>query len=66
MMAAEVIAIAHNHMFRVKEKSILTSRAVFVNNLPMIGILNGNKDSTGCVRGGEGGPRHHSTFFLIY
>ncbi len=29
-----VIAIAHKHTFRVKEKSILTTRAVFAYYLP--------------------------------
>ncbi len=37
-------------MFRIKEKGILTSRAVFANHLPMIGVLSENSDSTGCVR----------------
>ncbi len=50
--AAVVIAIAHKHMFRFQEQSILTSRAVFANRLPRIGILNGNNDSTGSVGGG--------------
>ncbi len=49
-MAAVVIAIAHVPYYR---KSILTSRAVFANHLPRIGVLNGNSDSTGCVRGGN-------------
>ncbi len=41
VLAAVVIAIAHKHTFRVKEKKgILTSRAVFANHLPKFGILN--------------------------
>ncbi len=50
MMAAVVIAITH---VPYQRKSILTSRAVFANHLPRIGVLNGNSDSTGCVRGGR-------------
>ncbi len=49
-MAAVVIATAH---VPLQKKSILTSRAVFANHLPRIGVLNGNSDSTGCVRGGR-------------
>ncbi len=49
VMAAVVIAIAHKHTFRAKEKNILTSRAVFANHLLRLGILNGSNDSTGCV-----------------
>ncbi len=37
----------------VSKKSILTSRAVFANQLPRIGNLNGNSGSTGCVRRGR-------------
>ncbi len=36
-----------------KKNSILTSRAVFANHLPSIGVLNGNSDSTGCMREGR-------------
>ncbi len=36
-----------------KKKSILTSKVVFTNHMPRIGVLNGNGDSTGCVRGGR-------------
>ncbi len=39
-MAAVGIAIAHKHTFRFKEQNMLTSRAVFANRLPRIGILN--------------------------
>ncbi len=60
-MAAVVIAIAHKHTFRVKEKNIITIRAVFVNHLPWIGILNGNNGSTGRVRGGV-----WSFFFIFF
>ncbi len=52
-MAAVVIAIANKHTFRVKEKSILTSRSVFANQLLKIGIYNGKNDSTGCMREGR-------------
>ncbi len=63
-MAPVVIAIAHKHTFRVKEKSILASRAVFANHLPRIRILNGNNGSSGCVCGrGEEGVCHHFIFF---
>ncbi len=48
MMAAVVITMAHKHTFRLKAES----RAVFANHLPRIGVLNGNSDCTGCVRGG--------------
>ncbi len=61
-MAAVVIAIAHKHTFCVKEKNILTIKAVFVNHLPRIGILNGNNDSTGRVRGG----RMEFLFYLFF
>ncbi len=50
VMAAEVIAIAH---VPYQRKSIFTSRAVFAHHLPKIGVLNGNSDSTSCVRGGR-------------
>ncbi len=40
VVAAVVKVIAHKHTFRVKEKNILTSRAVFANHLPRIGFLN--------------------------
>ncbi len=48
VIAAVVIAIAHVPCQR--KKSILTSRAVFANHLPGIGVLNGSSGSTGCVR----------------
>ncbi len=48
MMATVVIAIAH---VPYQRKNILTSRAVFANHLPRIGVLNGNSDSLGCVHG---------------
>ncbi len=38
-LAAVVIAITHKHTFCFKEQSILTSRAVFANNLTRFGIL---------------------------
>ncbi len=66
MIATVVIAIAHKHTFRVKEKSILASRAVFANHLPRIRILNGNNGSSGRVCGrGEEGVCHHFIFLLI-
>ncbi len=49
-MAAVVIAIEH---VPYQGKSILTSKAVFANHLPRIGVLNGNSNSTGCVHGGR-------------
>ncbi len=52
-IAAVVIAIAHKHTSRFKEQSILTTRAVFANHLPRIGILNENNDETGSVSGGR-------------
>ncbi len=51
--SSSTVMAAHKQTFRVKEKSILTSKAVFANHLPRIGILNGNNDSIGCVRGGR-------------
>ncbi len=54
-MAAVVIAIAHKHMFRFKEQSMLTSTAVFAYHLPRIGIFNGNNfDQTGFSAFGKG------------
>ncbi len=41
VMAAVVIAILR---VPCQRKNILTSRAVFVNHLPRIGVLNGNSD----------------------
>ncbi len=64
VMAAVVIVIAHKHTFRVKEKNILTSRAVFANHSPRIGILNGKNDSAGCVRGGREEYAIILSFFL--
>ncbi len=63
-MAAVVIAIAHVPYLR--KKNILTSRAVFANHLPRIGVLNGNIDSTGCVRGGRGSMPLFYLFLYIY
>ncbi len=59
-MAAVAIAIAHVPHQR---KNILTSRAVFANHLPRIGVLNGNSDSTGCVRGGR---EEYAIIFFLY
>ncbi len=42
-----------SNTFRIKEKNILTSRAVFANHLPSIGVLTENSGSAGCVRGGR-------------
>ncbi len=49
LSGSSTVMAAHKHTFRVKEKSILTSKAVFANHLPRIGILGGNSDITGCV-----------------
>ncbi len=51
VIAAVVIAIAHVPYQR--KKNILTSRAVFAHHFPKIGGVNGNRNSTGCVRGGR-------------
>ncbi len=62
-MAAVVIAIARAPFQR---KSILTSRAVFVYQLPRIGVLNGNGGSTGCVRRGREEYAIILSFFFIH
>ncbi len=49
-MAAVVIAIVR---VPCQRKNTLTSRAVLANHLPTIGVLNGDNDITGCVRGGR-------------
>ncbi len=59
-MAAVVIAIVH---IPCQRKSLLTSRAVFDNHLPRIGVLN---DSTGCVLGGREDYAIILSFFLIF
>ncbi len=64
VMAAVVITIAHKRRFSVKEKRIFTIRAVFVNHLPRTGILKGNNDSTGCVRGESEEYATTLSFFL--
>ncbi len=63
-MAALVMAIINKQKFRVKTKSILTSREVFANHLPTIVILNGNNESTGCARGGREQYAIILSFFL--
>ncbi len=62
-MAAVVIAI---HTLRIKEKSILTSRAVFANQLPRIGVVNGNSGSTGCVLRGREEYAIILSFFFVH
>ncbi len=42
-----------NCTLSVSKKKTFTSRAVFANHLPRIGVLNENGDSTVCVRGGR-------------
>ncbi len=58
-MGLVVIAVGHAPYQR---KVMLTRRAVFANHLPRIVVLNGNSDSTGCVRGGR---RSMPSFFFF-
>ncbi len=58
------VMAARKHTFHVKEKSILTSKAVFANHLPRIGVLIWNSDGTGCVRGGGRSVPSFNLFFL--
>ncbi len=64
MMATVVIAIVR--VPRQRKKYILTSRAMFANHLPRIGVLNGNNNSTGCVRGWREEYAIILSFFYIF
>ncbi len=63
VMAAVVIAVARAPYQR---KNILTSRAVFGNHLPRLGVLHGNRDRSGGVRGGREEYAIIVSFFLKY